>query len=304
MLKIGIIGLGDIAAKAYLPVISAMPVLEVHLCSRNREKMEEIAGQYRFGFLRDEISSFIQAGIKAAFVHTATHAHFAIVKPLLETGIDVFVDKPVSLNFQETNELVELAKAKNALFMVGFNRRYSPVYQQLKSIENPTLILMQKNRQNQPGEIRSFILDDFIHVVDTLLWLFPFSIDKMNVSSIQENGLLNQVTVQFMAATGETAIGIMNRNTSVSEERLEVMSPEKKHVALNVSELLFEDKSNTAHQRQNDWQPTLEKRGFKPMVEDFIQCVSNKTSPQIKIEDALFTHKICEEIIEEIVNGK
>lgn len=303
MLKIGIIGLGDIAAKAYLPVISAIPDLEIHLCSRNRAKMEQVAKQYRFGFLHNEISSLINSDIKAAFIHAATTAHFNLVKPLLEAGITVFVDKPVSVNYAETKELLELAEAKKTLFMVGFNRRYAPVYQQLKAVENPTLILMQKNRQNQPGEIRSFILDDFIHVVDTLLWLFPFPVDKMNVHSIKENGLLNQVTVQFIAKTGETAIGIMNRNTSVSEERLEVMSPAKKLVAINVSDLILEDKNGTTYQRQSDWQPTLEKRGFAPMVQDFIQAVRSTSLPQINITDALFTHKMCEEIIEEIVHS-
>ncbi|MBE7178500.1 MAG: Gfo/Idh/MocA family oxidoreductase [Mucilaginibacter polytrichastri] len=299
-MKIGVIGLGDIAAKAYLPVLSAIQGVEIHLLSRDQEKVRSIAKQYRFSGIHTSISSLIAATPDAVFIHAATVAHIDLATPLIEAGIAVFVDKPISLHYDESALLVSLAKEKNTLLMVGFNRRYAPVYQQAKELANPTMIIMQKNRRNLPGSVRSFILDDFIHVIDTLLWLFPFPVTNQNVSFIAEKGMLNQVTVQLIAAGGQTAIGIMNRNTSVNEERLEIMSPEQKCLIENVTTLRIETKNSSNIYRMNDWEPTLYRRGFAPMIEDFIRAVSEKTTPVILIDDALFTHKICEDIISAI----
>ncbi len=45
-MKIGVIGLGDIARKAYLPVITTRSI-DIHLCSRDKEKLSTIGDQYR-----------------------------------------------------------------------------------------------------------------------------------------------------------------------------------------------------------------------------------------------------------------
>ena len=96
------------------------------------------------------------------------------------------------------------------------------------------MILMQKNRQRLPAVTRSFVLDDFIHVVDTLRWLFPYPVANRQITFMREGEQLMQVTLQLTAPRGQTAIGIMNRNTGIHEERLEVMSPYQKRVAVNV----------------------------------------------------------------------
>ena len=46
-MKIGIVGIGDICRKAYLPVISAHRGIELVLCTRNRETLAEVSEQYR-----------------------------------------------------------------------------------------------------------------------------------------------------------------------------------------------------------------------------------------------------------------
>ncbi|MBE7175416.1 MAG: Gfo/Idh/MocA family oxidoreductase [Mucilaginibacter polytrichastri] len=303
MLKIGIIGLGDIAAKAYLPVISARPGLDIHLCSRNREQMEQLAAQYRFTKMHGETGSLIAAGIDGAFVHAATLGHAAIIRPLLEAGIPVFVDKPISLHYEESAALTELAKQNGTFLTTGFNRRFAPVYRELKAINEPTLIVMQKNRHQLPGEIRSFILDDFIHVVDTLLWLLPAPAHRKTITCMRDGAMLKQITIQFTTENGATAIGIMNRNTTANEERLEVMSAGEKKIAVNVSELVAEERKSSSAIRGNDWEPTLHKRGFAPMITDFLSALENRTQPAISMDDALYTHRICEEIIEEIMRG-
>ncbi|MEX8548074.1 MAG: Gfo/Idh/MocA family protein [Mucilaginibacter sp.] len=299
MIKIGIIGLGDIATKAYLPVLSSKAGFDFHLCSRNENRLQQLGNQYRISNLHTNLASLVTSGIQAAFVHAATEAHFNIVKQLLEANVAVFVDKPLTMDYHLSKELVELAEARNVLLMVGFNRRYAPVYQQLK-LEEPMLVLMQKNRKSLPDFTRRFVVEDFIHVVDTLRYLFPYPIQDLLVHGIKKGGLLHQLVVQFVAENGAVAIGIMNRDTATTEEKVEVMTAKHKRVVYNVSDLVIEENRNSIRTATNDWEPTLHKRGFKQMVDDFLQAVVHKTSTQISARDALFTHEICERIVEDL----
>lgn len=297
MLRLGIIGLGAIATKAYLPLLAAQPALELHLCSRNVQTLQHIAAQYRIDHWHSHLDSLLKAGIQAAFVHAATPAHYTLVKSLLQARIAVFVDKPLTLHLAQSQKLALLAQQNSTLLMVGFNRRYAPVYRQLKAVQQPTLILMQKNRSYLPGAVRSFVLDDFIHVVDTLRWLFPFPVTHQHLSWIGQGEALTQLTLQLTAAGGQTAIGIMNRNTTVSEERLEIMSAGEKLVALNIAQLIRERQVGSEYERANDWEPTLQRRGFVAMVDDFLGAVRGGSRPYLDLEDALLTHHLCEDII-------
>src|SRR4051812_39631343 len=110
-MKVGVIGLGEIALKAYLPVITTRNV-ELHLCSRDEKKRSAIGNQFRISNLHKDVDALINTGISAAFVHTATSSHEEIVQHLLENNIHVYVDKPVTDSYVTTEKLVALAKSK------------------------------------------------------------------------------------------------------------------------------------------------------------------------------------------------
>ncbi|MBL0742984.1 Gfo/Idh/MocA family protein [Chryseolinea lacunae] len=299
MLKIGIIGLGDIARKAYLPVISTRNV-EVHLCTRNETQLVETGARYRLNHLHRTVDSLIQSGIAGAFVHTATDSHDALVEQLLMHNIHVYVDKPVSYHYAAAERLTELARTNNLLLHVGFNRRFAPAYQYARELPSPNVITLQKNRRALPGAIRTFIFDDFIHVVDTLLFLFPHPIDKMIVNGKKKDGLLYHVVVQFVATDGTTAIGIMNRDSGTVEERLEIANADEKRVVVNVTDVTaYRDRQETRHVR-DDWEPTLHKRGFDQIVDHFLHALESKPPYPPANPDYLLSHKICEQIVEQL----
>jgi virulence factor len=165
----------------------------------------------------------------------------------------------------------------------------------------PNMIVMQKNRMALPADVRTFVFDDFIHVVDTLRYLFPYPIEQLLVHGRKQGDLLYHVTVQFIGREA-TAIGIMNRDSGTSEEKLEVMSATEKRVAYNVSDVVVQQGRSETRLGSNDWEPTLHKRGFFQIVEDFIQAVAKGGSPKISAKDALETHMLCERIVAEL-NG-
>jgi len=299
MLKIGIIGLGDIAQKAYLPVLCSKH-LELHLFTRDQEKLSAIGNQYRINNLHLTLESILNSGIQGAFVHTATESHEYIVEQLLLNNIHVYVDKPITYHFSSAKRLVELAISRGLILMVGFNRRYAPAYVELKKVNDPNMIILQKNRHSLPGDVRTFVFDDFIHVVDTMRYLFTYPVKEMIVRGMQSKGLLIHVVVQLVSDKGAIAIAVMNRDSGTLEEKVEVFSAEEKKTVCNLTELKTNRNKTEISAGMNDWESTLSKRGFEPIVADFLQAVETGKSPRFSMQDALLTHEMCEKIVIEL----
>jgi virulence factor len=298
MMKIGLIGIGDIAQKAYLPVITKKKGIEIILCSRNEALLKEISSSYRIPYVTD-CRELINSGIEAAFVHAATEAHYTICKQLLESGIHVYVDKPISYHLQETIELYRLAKEKNCILRVGFNRRLAPLVNQLKELEKPDIIICQKNRVNLPSDIRTYIFDDFIHVVDTLRFLLGEEVQSYNVKGVVEHDLLYCVTLQLIGERG-TAIGIMNRESGKNEERIEYICPGEKRIIEDLNILTIYKNQEEIRRKFGDWEPVLYRRGFEQIVEMFLRNVVSGNGYMEQDEDSIKTHELCEAIVTQL----
>lgn len=303
MLQIGIIGLGDIAQKAYLPVLCSRE-LELHLYTRDLEKLFRIGRQYRVQNLHQNFESILNSGIQAAFVHTSTGSHVEIIQMLLMNNIHVYVDKPITYDFASSKRLLELAKSRKLILMVGFNRRYAPAYRDLKQLSNPNMVIMQKNRISLPGDIRTFIFDDFIHVVDTLSYLFPYPVKELTVKGMKKAGMLYHVVIQMIADNGAIALGIMNRDSGLVEERVEVFSSSEKRTVLNLSSLSVHVDRDETSKKMGDWDSMLYKRGFEQIVSDFLQAVKPGGQTLFTMEDSLRTHHICEDIVAQLISAE
>ena len=188
--------------------------------------------------------------------------------------------------------------------MVGFNRRYAPAYRELKQLSNPNMVIMQKNRVSLPGDIRTFIFDDFIHVVDTLSYLFPYPIKEFTVTGMKKAGILYHVVIQMIAGNGAIAMGIMNRDSGLVEERVEVFSSNEKRTVLNLSSLSVHVNRDETSKIMGDWDSMLYKRGFEQIVADFLNAINSGEKPEFTIEVFLRTHQLCEEIVKELSNAE
>ncbi|MGW0283085.1 Gfo/Idh/MocA family protein [Streptomyces sp. NPDC003236] len=293
-MKVGCIGLGDIAQKAYLPVLGTLPGVELHLQTRTAATLTRVADSLRLPDAQRHttLDSLLAARPDAAFVHAPTAVHPEIVTRLLEAGVPTYVDKPLAYELAESERLVALAERRNVSLSVGFNRRHAPAYAQC--LDHPReLILMQKNRIGLPEEPRSLILDDFIHVVDTLRFLVPGVIDDVTVRARVEDGLLHHVVLQ-LAGDGFTALGVMNRLSGSAEEVLEVSGQDSKRQVLNLSEVI-DHKGQPTMRRRGDWVPVARQRGIEQAVLAFLDAV--RAQKVLSARDALATHELCERVV-------
>ncbi|MFJ1747089.1 Gfo/Idh/MocA family protein [Streptomyces sp. NPDC088116] len=293
-MKVGCIGLGDIAQKAYLPVLTTLPGIEPHLHTRTPATLTRTAEAHRIpaAHCHAGLDSLLAQDLDAAFVHAPTAAHAEIVTRLLEAGVPTYVDKPIAYELAESERVVGLAEERGVSLAVGFNRRYAPGYAQC--LEHPReLILLQKNRVGLPEDPRTFVLDDFIHVVDTLRFLLPGPVEHTDVRARTRDGLLHHVVLQ-LSGDGFTAIGMMNRLSGSSEEILEVSGQDTKRAVHDLATII-DHKGQPSVRRRGDWVPVARQRGIEQCVLAFLDAV--RAGKTLSARDALRTHELCERVV-------
>ncbi|MBG0828966.1 Gfo/Idh/MocA family oxidoreductase [Planomonospora sp. ID67723] len=291
-MKIAMIGLGDIAEKAYLPVLSAQPGLDLHLCTRDRATLDRLGDAHRIGSRSTSVEEVVKAGVEAAFVHAATSAHAEIVEPLLRAGVHVYLDKPIAYTLAESERLVRLARERERSLLVGFNRRRAPSYAALLELPRH-LVVMEKNRRNLAEDPRTAIFDDFVHVVDTLRFLVPGEVEHTDIRTRVRDGLLEHVTLE-LSGDGFTAFGIMSRVSGAAEETVEVMGGGVKRRVVNLAEATDYAGAETLT-RRGDWTPVSRQRGIEQVCLEFLDAVRSGTV--LDAGDALVTHALCEDIV-------
>ncbi|MGQ4512806.1 Gfo/Idh/MocA family oxidoreductase [Streptomyces sp. DW26H14] len=293
-MKVGCIGLGDIAQKAYLPVLTARPGIELHLQTRTPATLARTAAAHRIPAAQchADLDALIAARPDAAFVHAPTAAHPGIVGTLIEAGIPTYVDKPIAGTYADAERLVRLAEERGTSLAVGFNRRFAPSYAQC--LEHPRdLVLMQKNRVGLAGPAREVVMDDFVHVVDTLRFLVPGTVDHADVRVRVRGGLVHHLVLQ-LSGDGFTALGTMNRTSGSTEEILEVSGQDSKRVVHDLATVI-DHKGQPTVRRRGDWVPVARQRGIEQAALAFLDAV--RAGKVLSARDALETHELCERVV-------
>ena len=295
-LKVAMIGLGDIAEKAYLPVLGTRADVELALVTRNTQTLQRLARQYGVARCTTTLDDVLDGDLDAAFVHAATTAHAGIVERLLSAGVPVLVDKPLAPQLHEAGRLVDLAERQGVSLAVGFNRRFAPAYADLAGLD-PSVVLIEKNRVGLPGDPRQFVFDDFIHVVDTLRFLLPPGREEVSVWCSVADGLLATVTVALRVEAC-TALGVMHRLSGAEEETLEVMGNGYKHRVRDLTEVWRSNADRgdgVLRARRDGWAAMATVRGFTAMCDAFLSSV--RSEEVLSARDALRTHEICEQVV-------
>ncbi len=136
-IKLGIIGMGRWARESHLMNLRQLPQFEVRaISSRSKENIEKalkvIEGEpLVFHDWRRLIES---EEVEAVIITTPNYTHEEISTCALEAGKHVLVEKPPALTVEGCQKLIDLAKEKGRILQVGFELRYSDLFQKAKEI--------------------------------------------------------------------------------------------------------------------------------------------------------------------------
>ncbi|MEX0492655.1 Gfo/Idh/MocA family protein [Raoultella terrigena] len=302
-LRVGVVGLGGIAQKAWLPVLGAADGWTLQAAwSPGKEKALRVCETWRIPYA-DSLEQ-LAAQCDAVFVHTSTASHFEVVSRLLGAGVHVCVDKPLADKLSDAESLVELAARRGLTLMVGFNRRFAPLYRELKAhLDDAASLRMDKHRSDSVGhDLRFTLLDDYLHVVDTALWLAG---GKARLSG----GLL-QTTAQgemlyaehhFSSPQLEVTTS-MHRRAGSQREWVQAVTDGGLYEVRDMREWQEERAQGVVQRPVPGWQTTLEQRGFVGCARHFIECVQNQTVPETAGEQALLAQRIVEKLWREAMS--
>lgn len=295
-MKIGVIGIGGIAKKAYLPTYAKMRKEATFIfATRNEAVWNEIADEYSFSNTVATIDELLAEKIEAIFIHVATKAHFEIAKKCLDARVAVFIDKPVSEDLQEVRELQELAKEKKLLFMVGFNRRFAPMVEQMKQLPQKRTIHLEKNEPDHAMNTQFGIYDLFIHLVDIAVYLLDDEIMSVRSKIREEDGQMVYAQMQLSTATTECILS-MDFMSGGKMERYQVSSPKQTMILNQLTDLTIRRGLVEEAQRFGDWTTTLEKRGFEQLVISFLAALKGEEA-DLRQENILLSHELCEQML-------
>lgn len=300
-MRVAIIGLGSIARKAYLPVLTGLAGVTPVLVTRNPATLASVGDSYRVADRFSSVDDAIAAGLDAALVHTPSSTHPAVAGALLRAGVPVLVDKPLATDLASARGLVDLATGLGVSLMVGFNRRYAPAYRELASWPDRDVVTLTKHRDQPPGSVRAMVFDDFIHVIDTLRFLVPSpqagsdpAANLQIATNVDDAGRCRRVAVQFAGTGGRLAIGIMSWTAGLTHEVLDVIGDGRRRQVTDLSDVVdFAGQERLT--RRDGWAPVTRLRGFVAMSDEFLTAV--RAGRRLDASDALVTHELCERVV-------
>lgn len=303
-LRIGVVGLGGIAQKAWLPVLGAATDWTLAAAwSPTREKALRVCETWRIPYA-DSLTS-LAAQCDAVFVHTSTASHYAVVSELLNLGVHVCVDKPLAENLQDAERLIELAARKKLMLMVGFNRRFSPLYRELKQqIPQAASLRMDKHRTDSvgPHDLRFTLLDDYLHVVDTALWLAGGAAQlKSGTLLTNDDGAMIYAEHHFSVEHLQITTS-MHRRAGSQREWVQAVTDGGLFDITDMREWREERGHGVVVRPVAGWQSVLEQRGFAGCARHFIECVQNQTVPETAGEQAILAQRVVDKLWREAMS--
>jgi len=194
----------------------------------------------------------------AASVCVPTSAHAAVAAALLESGIDILVEKPIAASLSEADQLIQLAARHHRILQVGHLERFNPAVLAVKPyIHMPMFFEAHRLSIFTPRSLDvDVILDLMIHDLDIVL-----SLVESPVHSLQAVGLpvlsrkvdIANVRVEF--ASGCVANFTASRVSTERVRKLRFFQPHQ-YVSIDYArqDLLFIDLKSQDQKFQN--QPT------------------------------------------------
>ena len=134
-IRLGFIGAGNYATSMLLPHLRQNSGVELVSVATQRA-LSGINAQRKFGFgtVTTSVESVLDdKTLDAVFIVTRHHSHARLVCEALERGLTVFVEKPLALSEEQLATVLEtVRKTGNGRIMVGFNRRFAPLFTDLR----------------------------------------------------------------------------------------------------------------------------------------------------------------------------
>ena len=124
MIRIGVLGTGDIAVK-HLEVFSELDVEIVATYNRTKSRAEKLSEKFQLGKIYGDYKLMLKENkFDALCVFVASNIIKDVTLDCLDYNVPILMEKPAGISVAQGKEILEKADEKNIPVMVGFNRRF------------------------------------------------------------------------------------------------------------------------------------------------------------------------------------
>jgi len=235
-LRVAVVGvgyLGQFHAEKYAAMAETNLVAVVDLEASKASRMAEHLSCKACSFHRDIIGE-----VEAASVVVPTQDHYRIARDLMEAGIHVLVEKPMTATLEEADSLIQLAKRKGLVLQVGHLERFNPaVVAAREYVHQPLFVESHRlGSFSERGTEVDVILDLMIHDIDIILSLVPFPLEDIRVGGAKVLTPHTDIaTVRLEFANGCIANVTASRISARKMRKIRIFQPDS-YLSLDYSE--------------------------------------------------------------------
>lgn len=223
-----------------------------------------------------------------------TPLHAPIARDLLQHGIDVLVEKPITVTVQDARDLVALADASGRILQVGHLERFNPAIRSLSGVlTQPRFIECHRLASFvERGTEVDVILDLMIHDLDVILSIVPGDVERIEAVGVPvlteqidianarlrfAGGCIANITASRVATKRERKIRFFQADTYVSVDY------DAKHVRL------YRRRRDAAGQAEitAEEQQFGEGDALRAEIADFVEAVRRRRAPVVDGHAAL-----------------
>jgi predicted dehydrogenase/threonine dehydrogenase-like Zn-dependent dehydrogenase len=270
----------------------------------------------RFGFTQavssaDEVLD--DPEINLVVIGTRHDSHADLARRALERNKHVFVEKPLALDDDQLDQVLEAAANSTGHLMVGFNRRFSPLARQAKDFfadgNTPLSILYRVNAGRIPKEHwiqdpidgGGRIVGEVCHFVDLMQFLTgsePVSVFAEAISSKSDKTVDADsvfINLRFSDGSNGCIAYLAEGDKSLSKERVEVFGGSRTFV-------LDDYRRATLHKNGREDQTTLkaQDKGQQAQVHQICASVLQGTEAPIRVNELAATTRATFRILDSL----
>jgi len=239
--KIGLIGSGNYASRMLIPEFKIQKTNLHTIVSSNVVAASIIGRRAGFSKVSNDVHEIFNDEVCNTVVIATRHdSHAELTMKALKAGKHVFVEKPLALTFNELNDIEKTYRElkKPVHLVVGYNRRFSPHIQKIKSllqpIASPKSFIFTINAGYIPNDHWTQdllkgggrIIGEACHFIDLIRYLVGHPVTKIQTQALGKNlGHDNvSITLGFEDGSFGTILYLSNGAKNFPKERIEVFA--------------------------------------------------------------------------------
>lgn len=291
--KVAVVGVGYFGTR-HANTFKSLPGAElVAVCDVMPERAQEIAGKVGVRAVTDYRQ--LPADVEAVSIAVPTREHHAVARDLLLAGKHVMVEKPITANLDEADELDRLARASGLVLQVGHLERFNPAVMALNDLlDRPRFIECRRISPFQDrGTDVNVVLDLMIHDLDLVLSIVRSPLDQIEAIGVPILSEAEDIANARLRFADGCTVNITASRVSWKKERTMRIFQQDAYILLDLNEgKLAVTRKQVDHQAGGLPLLTHEERKFttgenlKREFESFIDCVRARRQPIVSAADA------------------